>query len=203
MSQNALFAFAEHLPATILRGRRLPRLWFLTDQTRVPDPGRVVATLPAGSGVILRDYGYAKRDLVATELALAARHHGLVFLVAGDMGLAEDVGADGVHVPERDHEHLAILRAAHPRWLLTAAAHSTAAVRRAATAGADAVFVSPVFPTRSHPGEPALGIAAFTAIAGQASLPVIALGGLDAGTVQKLSGAPIAGIAAIGALGDG
>ncbi|MDA5192445.1 thiamine phosphate synthase [Govanella unica] len=203
MSAQALFTFAEHLPATILRGRRLPRLWFLTDHNRVPDPERVVATLPAGSGVILRDYGYAKRERLATDLALCAGHHGLIFLVAGDMRIAEDVGADGVHIPERDYEHLASLRAAHPRWLLTAAAHSGDAVRRAVTAGADAVFVSPVFPTRSHPGEDALGLDAFAAIADQASLPVIALGGIDGVTVQQLSGTPIAGIAAIGALADG
>lgn len=200
MNRTALVAFAETLPVTVVRGRRLPRLWFLTDHNRVADPAAVAASLPAGSGVILRDYGYDKRDLLATELALAARHHGLTFLVAGDMGLAEDVGADGLHVPERDHEHLASLRAAHPRWLLTTAAHSLAAARHAAAAGADAVFVSPVFPTRSHPGEPALGAAAVAAIARNCGLPTVALGGIDGKTVGDLAGLPIAAIAAIGAL---
>jgi thiamine-phosphate pyrophosphorylase len=42
------------------------------------------------------------------------------------------------------------------------------------------VFLSPVFPTRSHPGARALGRVRFGLIAQQARIPVIALGGMDA-----------------------
>lgn len=55
-------------------------------------------------------------------------------------------------------------------------------------AGADLVFVSPVFPTRSHPGAPSLGPAKAARIARAVGLPMIALGGMDARRFRRLRG---------------
>ena len=46
------------------------------------------------------------------------------------------------------------LRQKHPHWLLTGACHSPSAAAAAAASAVDAALFSPVFPTRSHPGEP-------------------------------------------------
>ena len=46
---------------------------------------------------------------------------------------------------------------AQDTWLVSAAAHDEASARRAARAGVDLILLSPVFPTNSHPGRPALG----------------------------------------------
>ena len=86
--------------------------------------------------------------------------------------------------------------------LVTAAAHDGAAVRRAVRAGVDAVLLSPVFATASHPGAPTLGAGRFAALARTAAVPVYALGGIDPGSVRRLGGTGAAGIAAIGALLD-
>lgn len=200
MDRDALIAFAQTLMPVARDGRTLPRLWFLTDGARVADPLAVAERLPAGSGLVLRDYGYAKRAPLATALAAVARRRGLVFLVGGDAALAARVGADGVHLPERDLVRLAALRSLYPDFIVTAAAHGMAALHEAAAGGAAAAFVSPVFPTASHPGAPALGAAAFHRLAVASPLPVIALGGLTAATVPALAQTPLAAIAAIGAL---
>jgi len=125
-------------------------------------------------------------------------------LVAGDWRLAAAVGADGVHLPE------AMVRRGAPAWggggprrpgfLVTAAAHSPAALWRAARAGADAALLSPVFATASHPGGAVIGLPRFAAWCRGAPLPVYALGGIDRGTVRRLKDAGAAGAAAIGAL---
>jgi thiamine-phosphate pyrophosphorylase len=52
--------------------------------------------------------------------------------------------------------------------------------------GADAMLLSPVFPTRSHPGGAVLGPVRFRLLARLAARPVIALGGLDRRTARRL-----------------
>jgi thiamine-phosphate pyrophosphorylase len=61
-------------------------------------------------------------------------------------------------------------------WLATA--HNGDEIAHAAQAGADGIFLSPVFPTASHPGAPTLGILGFRVLAQQSPVPVIALGGM-------------------------
>lgn len=203
MTLDHLIDFADKLiPARGAGGKPLPRLWFLTDRGRVPDPAAVIARLPRGCGVILRDYEYDGRRELATELAAAARAGDHLFLVAGDPLLAEAVGADGFHAPQWQLEarDLRSLRISCPHWLITAACHDQGALERAARAGADAGLVSPVFATKSHPGAPVLGIEGLRGMVEATRLPVIALGGIDGGTVDGLKELPIAGIAAIGAL---
>ena len=68
----------------------------------------------------------------------------------------------------------------------------------AATMGADAALLSPLFATRSHPGRAALGIQKFVDWCRRAPLPVYALGGITTGNARRLIHSGTAGIAAIG-----
>ncbi len=72
--------------------------------------------------------------------------------------------------------------------IVTWPVHSVAQARRARQAGAAAVFVSPVFATRSHPGTEHLGERRARAIGRVAGVPLIALGGMDERRFRKLSG---------------
>jgi thiamine-phosphate pyrophosphorylase len=114
--------------------------------------------------------------------------------------LAEGIGADGLHMPERLVGEIPRLRAEHGRWLITVAAHDAEAVRAAERAGADAVVVSPVFPSNSPSAGAPLGIEGLGGLVAASSLPVYALGGIRARTVTALSGSGIVGIAAVEAL---
>jgi thiamine-phosphate pyrophosphorylase len=67
--------------------------------------------------------------------------------------------------------------------------HDLAELHEAHEAGAAAVFVSPVFATRSHPGCPILGAEGFAALAAEARVPAIALGGMNAARFALLTGA--------------
>ncbi|HEY0106935.1 MAG TPA: thiamine phosphate synthase, partial [Rhizomicrobium sp.] len=103
-------------------------------------------------------------------------------------------GADGLHLPQARAREAAQWRARHPHWLISAAMHGAPLVPR----HLDFVFLSPVFPTRSHPDRAALGAVRANALARTARVPVYALGGIDAGNARLLNG--FVGIAAIGAL---
>ena len=180
-------------------GSSLPALLLMTDEARLADPLPAANALPAGSGIILRHYGAPERAVLARRLAAIARRRGLVLLVGEDPALARRIGAHGVHLPER-----AIRRAGAVRWqrdwLITAAAHSPAALRSAAFAGADAALLSPVFATASHPDVRALGPRRFAALAHASPLPVYALGGIDSARARLLQGSGAVGIAGIGGL---
>jgi len=73
-----------------------------------------------------------------------------------------------------------------PSALFTRAVHDRREAQAAAIAKADAVFVSPVYPTRSHPGAPAIGPAKARRIGRAAGAPIIALGGVTRARWRKL-----------------
>lgn len=180
----------------------LPRLLFVTDPARTPDPVAVARRLPTGCGVIYR--GFGAPDALATGRALAdvAADRGLVLLIGADADLAAACGAQGVHLPERALEEAGDLKRRHPDWIVTAAAHSPDAARRAAAAGCDAVLASAVFPSRSPSAGSAMGARAFLDLVGAAPLPVYALGGVNARTAPALSGSGAQGLAMVEGLAD-
>ena len=177
---------------------RLPPLILMTDDERLTDPVAAASALPCGSMVILRARQPEHRRELAARLKPVARTQNLKLLIAGDAELAARIGADGIHLAEVDAGQAAYWRARHAHWIISVSAHSPRVLL--AARHADAVLIAPVFPTASHPGGATLGAMALRAIARHSPLPVYALGGIDARTVQRLQGAKLAGIAAVGAL---
>jgi len=188
--------------ARLNAGRPLPALVLMTDIARQPDPVAAAWLLPRGAAVILRDAGHPARLELGLALAQVARRRGLLLLVSGDADLAMRLKAQGLHLPEAEAARAPSLRRRHPRWLITGAAHSRAGINKAHRLGLDAVLLSPVFATDSHPGGDFLGPLRFTALARGSAIAVLALGGIDAATVRRLP-TGMAGLAAIGALAPG
>jgi len=182
------------------RTPRLPALILMTDEKRFPDPYPAAKLLPKGSAIILRHTDANARATLAENLSRIARRRGLILLIANDGPLAARFGCQGVHLSEAQAHEAAHLRALHPSWLITAAAHSARAVARAHLCGADAVLLAAPFPTESHVGRAPLGATRFNLIARSARLPVYALGGINARNMRALGGPRLSGIAAIEAL---
>ena len=181
-------------------GKPLPRLWLVSDPVRLPDPRAAAALLPRGAGVLAR--GAAPGVLAG--LARLCRRRGLVLLVGGD-GRAALRHRAGLHVPDRAAVRgllpfLRARRAGAGFALLSVAVHGRAGQARGRRLRADLGFVSPAFPTASHPGAPALGPLRWARLAAGCGRPAVALGGIGPATAGRLGRRP-AGLAAIGALG--
>jgi thiamine-phosphate pyrophosphorylase len=180
----------------------LPSRWLVTDARRLADPLPAIRRLQRGDGVLFRHYEWpaAQRLALAQRIAALCRRRGLVLVVAGDARLARAVAADGLHLPRAlVHRAAAARQVGLP--LVTAAAHDAGAVARAARYGADAVLISPVFATASHPGAVPLGVLRLAALATDArrrGLQAYALGGITQGSFARLRDLPLAGYAAIG-----
>ena len=182
------------------RHPRLPALILMTDERRLPDPIEAARALPKGAAIILRHTDAGARAALAGNLSPIARARGLILLIANDAALAARLHCNGVHLSEMHAHEAAHLKALHPSWLITVAAHSGHGVQRAQTYKADAVLLAAPFPTQSHIGRTALGPARFRLIARGSRVPVYALGGVNAQNVGAVTCAPLAGVAAIDAL---
>jgi thiamine-phosphate pyrophosphorylase len=178
----------------------MPTLWMVTDERRLADPTVAISALPRGSGVILRHYGVPNRAAIAKRLAGLCRRRGIVLLIAGDWRLAATVGAAGLHLAE--HAARLGLAPGGRLWVrgrvLTMAAHGGPGITVAARRGATAAVLAPVFTTASHPGREALGRLRTRCLVRRARIPVIALGGINARTVNALKHSGCAGIAGVG-----
>ncbi|MDO9245836.1 MAG: thiamine phosphate synthase [Phenylobacterium sp.] len=180
-------------------GRRkpLPALLYFTDPVRTPDPEAAAARLPRGSAIVYRAFGAADAQAVALRLKAIARRRGLKLLIGADDALAARVGADGVHLPERLASRAVRIRAKHPNWLITAAAHGP----RAARAQVDAVVVSAIFPSNSPSAGGPLGPLRLARIVSAARSPVYALGGVNQTTAARLLATGVVGIAGVEVFG--
>ena len=183
-----------------VKGRKpLPSLLFFTDPARTPDPDAIARRLPRGAAIVFRAFGAPDAAERGARLAAIARERGLKLLIGADVALAARLHADGVHLPERLAHHAARLKAAHPGWIVTVAAHSTSAARRGLSAGADAVVVSAVFPSRSASAGAPLGAIRLAILVRRVSGPVYALGGIDNKKARLLKDTGPVGLAAVDA----
>jgi thiamine-phosphate pyrophosphorylase len=159
----------------------LPDLWLLSDQRNDAALAAALERLPRGSGFIYRHSHLADGDRIARwfELLRIVRAKRHVAVLADSAQTACEWHADGVYGAPR---------ALYPtRDLLTlATAHSLAEIGQANRVGADAVLLSPTFPTRSHPDAATLGPIRFRLLAAHAQMPVIALGGMTGLTARRL-----------------
>lgn len=184
-------------------GAALPRFFLFTDQHRLADPAPLLPHLPRGAVVVLRHTDAAELARLARRIVPRAHALGLKVLLAGDLRAALKLNCDGVHLSEararRGPPRPATLP---PGFLITAAAHGPRGLWRAARAGADLAFLSPVFATPSHPQAWALGVLRFARMARLSPVPVAALGGVTAPGARRLRPGPAFALAAIGAWRD-
>ena len=161
----------------MLRRQPLPRLWLMTDERQGDKLWTALERLPAGSGVVFRHHSLPERERrsLFEEVRTVARRRRLVLVLAGPPRLARAWRADGVHGRQPGRA-----------GLRTAPAHDVQEIRAAERVGADLVFVSPAFPTRSHPGQRTLGPIRFRLLARASRVPVAALGGVNARRAQRL-----------------
>jgi thiamine-phosphate pyrophosphorylase len=130
--------------------------------------------------------------------SLCARH-GVPFVVNDDVEAALMLGADGVHLGSTDE---GAARAKEHGLLLGLSAASLEEAR-AAAAQADYVGAGPVWDTPSKAdADPAIGPDGLREICRVITIPVVAIGGIDAGNAAECIHAGAAGVAVIRAARD-
>jgi len=165
----------------------LPNAWLFSDERIAAGIVELAASLPPGSGIVFRHDGLAPatRFRLLRRLMRIARVRRLTVILAGSPAAASRWGAHGVHL--RQHDAKRAGQAHRLGLLLTMPVHDACEARRARRAGARGVFISPLYPTRSHPGAPALGRAAWLRLARLSGAQPIALGGMSPSRARALN----------------
>jgi len=178
------------LPANdpILRALSLPTLYAISNVQELGEE-EFMDRLGAALGNGLRLVQLREKDLshkALRELALKMlpllRQHGARLIINADIELAKEIGADGVQLTAA--QLVELRERPHVEWS-AASCHNAEELRRAEELGCDFALLSPVLPTKSHPGAPHLGWENFAAIAAGSSIPVYALGGLSDADMQS------------------
>ncbi len=171
----------------MVRRHPLPPQWLFSDERLTVGVARLAATLPPGSGIVLRHDRLAPgaRWRLLRRLMRVARVRGLTILLAGTPERARRWGADGVHL--RQHDARRAAQALRLGLLLTMPVHDGREARRARRVGATGAFISPLHSTRSHLGAAALGPAAWLRLARLAGAQPVALGGMTPALARELN----------------
>ncbi len=203
---------ARDFPAAnlaIVRALELPPYYLITPE---PHPARLdtflrglEASLEAGIRLVqlrARELDAALLPGLAAEARALCHRFGARLLLNAAPGLAERVGADGVHLRAA---YLArrLQRPLDASRLVGVSCHTLGELQAAARLGADFAMLSPVRATASHPGAQPLGWARFAERVDAAALPVYALGGLHRQDLVQAVAHGAQGVAAIRGLWRG
>lgn len=183
-----------------------PPLLLITDRHQARRPLREVVRGALEGGcrwisVREKDLPPAEQVALARSIKNLAAPFAALVTLHGDAAFALEAGVDGVHLPSRSDVASARAMLGPDRWL-SVSTHAEGEVRAAAAGGADAVTLSPIFPSASKPGYgPAIGLDFLAGTAGRSRLPIVALGGInDAARARACLDAGAAAIAVMGAI---
>ncbi len=169
----------------------------------VARPAEAAAAVAAGAAVVqvrVKDAPSGDVLRVAREVVALASGRALV-LVNDRADLALLAGADGVHVGDDDLPVPDARRLLGPDLLVGRTTRTIEEARAAVAAGADHVGFGPIFPTTTKAlSVPPRGVAMLREVCAGLGAPVVAIGGIGAGTIADVARAGAACAAVVGAI---
>lgn len=184
------------------------RLYVITDERLSRGRSHLAvaeAAIRGGADVVqLRDKEASGARLYEVALALRrlTRDAGVPFLVNDRLDVAMAVDADGVHLGQEDLPASAARRILGPGKVLGVSAETVGEALLAEREGADYLGVGPVFEargTKPDAGRPR-GLEQIARIRAESGLPIVAIGGIDAGNARQVRNAGANAVAVISAV---
>lgn len=147
-----------------------------------------------------------EKNLPAGELLALARQlrgvccHRALFLVNDRVDVALLCGADGVQLSSTGLPVAAVRQFLPSSMLVGRSVHSVNEARQAETDGADLVIAGTIFRTPSHPDATPAGTELLRNMVSRLSIPVVAIGGINAETAADCWSVGVSGIAVVSAI---
>ena len=136
----------------------------------------------------------------AKQLKKLCNDRHIPFVINDNVEIALAVGADGVHVGQKDMAAGMVREKLGPDKIIGVSAQTVEQAILAEKHGADYLGVGAVFPTSSKDDAVEVTHETLKAICEAVSIPVIAIGGITKQNVSELAGSGICGIAVISAI---
>jgi len=125
------------------------------------------------------------------------RAQGAYLLVNDSVELAQELGADGVHLGQGDMEPQKARALLGPYAILGWSTHNLAQVQSAQGMDLDYLGVGPAFPTQTKPAEPVVGLDFLGQASLYSSLPLVAIGGIDLSRIKAVQKTGVRSVAMI------
>lgn len=180
-------------------------LYAITDSsyTRLSLAEQVEAAISGGAAVIqLREKNISEEEYIrkAKEVLTVTKKYGIPLIINDNVNVALLSGADGVHLGQTDGDPKAARRILGKNAIIGVTAKSVSQSKAAEAAGADYLGSGAMFVSPTKPGAKALSISELREICSSVSIPVCAIGGINADNVKSLRGSGISGIAVVSAI---
>ena len=155
------------------------------------------------TAVQLREKLAATRAFVDEARALAAllRPLGVALIINDRVDVAMAAGSDGVHVGQDDMQVTDVRRLLGEDCIVGLSVTTLAEAQRVDAALVDYIGVGPTFATPTKPDAAApLGLAGTAEICRVATIPAVAIGGIDASNASAVLATGVRGIAVVSAI---
>ena len=189
-----------------LRSKDL-RLYAVTDRTWAADSAALLRqiedAIDGGATMVqLREKHLDEASFLAEAEAFVSlcRRKGAISIINDNVEIAVKTGADGVHVGQSDLEAGRVRALLGPDKLLGVSAHNVEEALAAQAAGADYLGTGAAFVTGTKTDAKPISKDTIRAICAAVDIPVVAIGGINASNIEKLSGSGVDGVAVVSAI---
>tara|TARA_B100000809_G_scaffold119771_1_gene117993 strand:+ start:9082 stop:9729 length:648 start_codon:yes stop_codon:yes gene_type:complete len=166
---------------------QLSGIYAITDDILLPEPTRLKAVAAAlGAGISLLQFRSksgtrASRLKAAIELLVLCRAHHVPLIINDDVDLCLAADADGVHLGQRDAALESARTRLGPAAIIGVTCHSSVdSAVQAQLAGADYVAFGRFFDSATKPEAPPAQLAILGQAKAALSIPIVAIGGINA-----------------------
>ncbi len=180
-------------------------LYAITDSsyTRLSLSEQTEAAISGGATVIqLREKNISEEEYIkkAKEVLSVTKKYGVPLIINDNVNVAYLSGADGVHLGQTDGDPKSARRILGEKAIIGVTAKSVLQAKAAEAAGADYLGSGAVFVSPTKPNAKALSMSELREICSSVSIPVCAIGGINADNVTALRDSGIKGIAVVSAI---
>ncbi len=128
---------------------------------------------------------YEERVRVARRLREMTLHYGIPFIINNYATLAEEVGADGVHVGSEDASIEILRKALGDKAIIGVSSHGNLELaKKMEEAGADYVAFGACFKSPTKPKAPVISLSILRSAKQVLKIPVVAIGGITPRNVK-------------------
>ncbi len=169
-------------------------------------PGNLIQAIAGAirggvDAVHLREGDLTARELLAMALQMREVVAPTAALIVNDrLDVALAAETDGVHLRGSSLPVAAARRIVGRRMAIGVSVHGAEEAVQAEKDGADYLILGTIYPSRSHPGYAASGVALVREVVAKVSIPVFAIGGANAANVSEVIAAGAQGAAVITAI---
>ena len=176
------------------------RMWLKEGESLVDVAEKVLQNGATFLQIREKDLDEESFEEESEKLKALCNSYRVPFVVNDSVEIALRCGADGVHVGQSDIKGRDIRAIIGPDKILGISAGTVEQAIAAEKAGADYIGVGAVFPTSTKKDAKPMETELLRRISNSVSIPVVAIGGINAGNILKLSGSGVDGVAVVSAI---